>query len=97
MILQIDYTDGTSEELRIPAEIWRYNSAKVSKLIMTPKEIKSITLDPHLETADTDLSNNFFPRRPVKSRFQLYKEEKQRSPMQDIEQKAGPSSSPEKP
>ncbi|MGH9968094.1 MAG: M1 family metallopeptidase [Pyrinomonadaceae bacterium] len=75
VILEIEYADGSKEELRIPAEIWRYNSTEVSKLIMTPKEIRSITLDPHLETADTDVSNNYFPRRPVKIRFPLFRDQ----------------------
>ena len=47
--------------------------------MMTKKEIRSITLDPHLETADTDLENNSYPRRPVKSRFQLFKEGRSRT------------------
>jgi hypothetical protein len=87
VILQIDYMDGTSEELRIPAEIWRYDSEKASKLIMTNKEIKSIALDPHLETADTDLDNNAFPRKVVKSRFELFKDSKKPNPMQQLERK----------
>ena len=87
VIFQIDYADGTSEELRIPAELWRLNSQKVSKMIMTKKEIKSISLDPHLETADTNLENNTWPRKPVKSRFQLFKEEKAKNPMQELEKK----------
>jgi hypothetical protein len=74
VILWVEYADNTSEELRIPAEIWRQNNAEVSKLMVTKKEIKSITLDPHLETADVDLSNNFFPRRTIKSRFQIFKD-----------------------
>jgi len=92
VIFQIEYMDGTREELRIPAEIWRYNNSAVSKLIMTPKEIRSITLDPHLETADTDLSNNNFPRRPIKSRFQLFREQQaQPNPMQQLERKPNPA------
>lgn len=88
VILEVDYVDGTKDELRIPAEIWRLNNFNVSKLIVTNKEIKSITLDPHLETADVDLQNNYFPRRLVKSRFQLFKDEKKtRNPMQELEQK----------
>jgi aminopeptidase N len=88
VIFEIEYADGTREEMRIPAEIWRYNNAAVSKLIMTPKEIRSITLDPHLETADVDLSNNYFPRRPVKSRFQLFREHQTpANPMQQLERK----------
>ena len=88
VILAIDYADGSKEEMRIPAEIWRRNNISVSKLIVTRKEIKQITLDPHLETADTDLTNNFFPRRPVKTPFQLFKDEQERkNPMQEMEHK----------
>ncbi|MDA1017299.1 MAG: M1 family metallopeptidase, partial [Planctomycetota bacterium] len=82
IILEIEFTDGTKQELRIPAEIWRRNNKKVSKLVITSKEIKSLTLDPHLETADADLSNNHFPPRIVKSRFKLFKETKQKNEMQ---------------
>lgn len=91
VILEVDYVDGSKDELRIPSEIWRFNNFNVSKLIVTNKEIKSITLDPHLETADVDLQNNFFPRRVIKSRFQMFKEEKKpRNPMQELEQKPLP-------
>jgi len=92
VILELEYIDGTREEIRIPAEIWRYNNTEVSKMIMTKKEVRSITLDPHLETADTDLANNNFPRRPVKSRFQLFKEQQELpNPMQQLERKPAPS------
>jgi hypothetical protein len=91
VILDVEYVDGTNDELRIPAEIWRFNNFNVKKLLVTGKEIKRITLDPHLETADVDLSNNYFPRRPIKSRFQIFKEEKkQQNPMQMLEQKPLP-------
>jgi hypothetical protein len=77
IILKMEYLDGTSEEIRIPVEIWRYNNFNVSKLVTSKKEVKSITLDPNLETADADLSNNFFPRRPVPTRFQVFKSAQQ--------------------
>ena len=73
VIFKVEYADGTSEEIRIPAEIWRYNNFDVSKLIVTKKEAVSIILDPNLETADADLSNNYFPRRAVPTRFQVFK------------------------
>jgi hypothetical protein len=77
--------------MRIPAEIWRYNHTEVSKLIMTAKEIRSISLDPRLETADVDMANNSFPRRPVKSRFQLFKQQQaEPNPMQLLERKQKP-------
>ncbi len=73
VILKVEYVDGTSEEIRIPAQIWRYDNFNVSKLIVTKKEAKAIILDPNLETADTDLTNNFFPRRTLPTRFQVFK------------------------
>jgi len=88
IILKLDYTDGTTEEMRIPAEIWRVDNAKTSKLIMTAKEIKSIEVDPHQETADADVENNFWPRRPIKSRFQLFKEPKEPTPMKELKDEA---------
>ena len=57
VIFRLDYEDGTSEEVRIPAEIWKLEDA-VSKIIITDRPAKKITLDPNLETADTDTSNN---------------------------------------
>ncbi|MBI2518691.1 MAG: M1 family metallopeptidase [Opitutae bacterium] len=88
LVLRIDYTDGTSEELRIPAEIWRYNTEKCSKLILTPKEIKGIVFDPRQELVDTDVENNYWPRRPVKTRFQLFKDDAEKNPMRELKPKA---------
>jgi len=76
VIVDLTYADGTVEHVRIPAEIWRKNSSKVSKLFMTEKEITAITLDPNWETADVDVNNNYWPARPIKSRFELYKRKK---------------------
>ncbi|MDQ1589864.1 MAG: hypothetical protein QOG71_491 [Pyrinomonadaceae bacterium] len=95
VIFDIEYTDGTHEMMRIPAEIWRYNNTEVSKLITTSKEIRAISLDPRLETADVDMANNSFPRRPVKSRFQIFKDQQaQPNPMQLLERKQTPAPQP---
>lgn len=83
IIFKVEYMDGTSEEIRIPAEIWRFNNTEVSKLIVTKKEAKAIVLDPNLETADADLNNNFFPRRFVPTRFQVFKSG-QRANLQNV-------------
>ena len=80
VILRVEYADGTTEEIRTPAEIWRYNNTEVSKLIVTKKEARSIVLDPNYETADVNLENNYFPRRPIKSRFQVFKQAQQQTP-----------------
>lgn len=58
VILKFEYFDGSNEVKRIPVEIWRKNNQNVSKVFVSKKKIKSITLDPFLETADSDVSNN---------------------------------------
>ena len=37
------------------------------------KEVSDVYLDPFLEVADTDVSNNSLPRRPALSKFQIFK------------------------
>ncbi|WP_340112751.1 M1 family metallopeptidase [Maribellus mangrovi] len=73
LIIKFEFTDGSNEIQRIPAEIWRKNNEEVSKVFMFNKEVKEITLDPFYETADTDMDNNFWPHRKQPSRFELYK------------------------
>ena len=83
VILEVHYADGSKDEMRIPAEIWRQGDERVSKTIVSKKEVVRIVLDPHLETADVDLSDNEWPPKPKKSRFQMFKwDEKQPNPMQ---------------
>jgi len=72
VVLQMTYDDGTSEIETIPAEIWRKNNEQVSKLILTPKNVVSFVIDPYQQTADTDLSNNAFPRKSTPTRFELF-------------------------
>lgn len=72
IIIELKYVDGSSEVRYIPAEIWRYNSNKVSKVFVTEKEIKEFILDPYLETADVERENNYFPRRRKPTRFEMF-------------------------
>jgi hypothetical protein len=72
VVLQMTYDDGTKETETIPAEIWRKNNEQVSKLILTPKNVVSFVIDPYQQTADTDLSNNAFPRQATPTRFELF-------------------------
>ncbi|MEM9645330.1 MAG: M1 family metallopeptidase, partial [Planctomycetota bacterium] len=78
VIFRVSYTDSTSEIIHVPAQIWRANSRRARKLIITEKEIVRIEVDPRRETADTDISNNHFPPKIVPSRFKLYKSGKKR-------------------
>lgn len=61
LIIQFEFKDGSKEIRRIPAEIWLLNQKEVSKVFNFTKEVKSITLDPFLETADINTKNNFWP------------------------------------
>ncbi|GAB3272375.1 M1 family metallopeptidase [Parahaliea aestuarii] len=79
--LRITYSDGKMEELQIPAEIWRHNAEQVTKLFITEKEITGIAFDPYRSTADSDTSNNAWPRQPKASRFKLFKEKEEPNPM----------------
>lgn len=76
ILLDITYADNTTEHINIPAEIWRKNSKKVAKLFIREKEITKIALDANWQTADVNINNNYWPARPIKSRFDLYKEKK---------------------
>ncbi|WP_210516800.1 M1 family metallopeptidase [Hymenobacter terricola] len=99
VVLQMTYADNSQEIQTIPAEIWRKNNAQVSKIIVTKKPVISFVIDPFQQTADTDLSNNAFPRQPAASRFELFQQQQQAqpnpmqqqaaqaSPMQKMEQK----------
>ena len=73
--LTLTYADQTQEEIMVPAEIWRRNPNKVTKLLILPKALKEVELDARHQTADTDRSNNYFPRRIMPSRLELYKRE----------------------
>jgi Peptidase family M1 domain len=79
IILEWEYADGTKEVERLPTEIWRI-SDDVSKVFVKRKEVKSVTLDPFLETADCDLNNNSWPPRVVPTRFDVFKERDRKAP-----------------
>ncbi|WP_198673661.1 M1 family metallopeptidase [Algibacillus agarilyticus] len=83
--LKITYQDQQVESYMIPAEIWRYDASKVTKLFITDQPIISIEFDPHLETADTDVSNNAWPHKVTKHKFELFKYSNQPNHMQRIE------------
>ena len=85
VILKFEYTDGTDEVIRIPAEIWRMGQSEVTKVYGRTKEIKKVILDPFLETADVNMDDNFMPRQQKPDRFELFKSQQRQSrenPMQ---------------
>jgi hypothetical protein len=83
LIIEATFADGSKKVERIPAEIWRIEELKVSKVFVYDQEVVSFRVDPFLETADTDLDNNTWPRVMQPTRYQLYKQEQTReNPMQ---------------
>ena len=78
LIIKVSYMDQTSEIIRIPAEVWRAKEYNISKVFILEKEVESFQLDPFLETADTDLQNNSWPRKVIPSRYELFQQRKMR-------------------
>ena len=74
LIVAFEYADGTSDVRHVPAEIWGNGSDEVSKVFVTPAEAVRIILDPYLETADTDLDNNAWPRKLQSTRVLINNE-----------------------
>jgi hypothetical protein len=75
LIVEFEYIDGEKEIRRIPAEIWLMSEPTVTKVFATDKPAVRIVLDPMLETADCDLSNNSWPYRPAPTRFEVFKQQ----------------------
>jgi hypothetical protein len=73
IIVEFTFADGTKETKRIPAQIWRKNENKVTKVFYTNKRAVSIKLDPMRETADIDETNNSWPNLAEPSKFTLFK------------------------
>ena len=72
IIVAYTYDDGTTEKKTYPAQIWRYNDNQVTKVVHSEKQIIKIVIDPDLETADVDLSNNSFPK-DIEDAFSRFK------------------------
>jgi hypothetical protein len=69
VIIEWTFADGTKEIERIPAEIWRLNETKVTKVFVKDKEVVNIVLDPKNEIADVNTDNNRFPKTAQPTKF----------------------------
>jgi len=76
LIVRYTYEDGTSETIKYPARVWRKNDKEIQKVIPAYKKITKIEVDPKEETADINPSNNVWPKKVVKSKFDEFKENK---------------------
>jgi hypothetical protein len=83
LIIQAAFEDGSKQEVRIPAEIWKMDDITVTKVLIFDKPAVSFQLDPFLETADCDVNNNSFPPASKPTRFQLFQQKQSNeNPMQ---------------
>jgi hypothetical protein len=62
VIIEWTYKDGSKEIERIPAEIWRTNEQRITKVFVKDKEVTKVVLDPKMETTDISLEDNIFPK-----------------------------------
>ena len=69
IIVEMTYDDDTKEVFKYPAQIWRKNNDTAKKVYATEKAIKKIQIDPKLETADIDVTNNTWPKVETKTKF----------------------------
>ena len=69
IIVELQFEDGTSETKVFPAQIWRKNNVIAKRVFATEKKVIKIQLDPKLETADIDVTNNFWPKAEMESKF----------------------------
>ncbi len=73
LIVKYTYDDSTSETIAYPAQVWRKNDNKISKIIPAVKKIIKIEVDPNTETGDIDPSNNTWPKQEATSLFDKFK------------------------
>ncbi len=73
VILEWTYKDGSKEIDRLPAEIWRVNESRITKVFVKEKEVVKVVLDPKLETSDINITDNVFPKVETTSRIDQLK------------------------
>ncbi len=69
IIVEFQFEDGTKEMHKFPVQIWRKNNDTAKRVFATDKKIVKMQLDPKLETADIDISNNVWPAEAATSKF----------------------------
>ena len=75
LIVELTYEDGEKERKTFPAEIWSKHDNEVKRVFATTKQITNIVVDPDLETADIDMTNNSWPKKTEDNQFEKFKKE----------------------
>ncbi len=74
LIVEYTYEDGSTENITYPVQVWRKNDDLVYKRVISNQAIVNITVDPNLETADIDTSNNSWPKQELKTDLERFRE-----------------------
>lgn len=67
--LDLQFADGSTEFVLLPAELWKLDPRRVSKLIVSKSPLVKVTLDKRRQIADADATDNAFPQEISKSSF----------------------------
>lgn len=73
IIIQFNYSDGSSEIERIGAYVWRKNEKEVTKTFLKSKKVASVLIDPYRETADINERNNAWNIKAEPGKFEVFK------------------------
>ena len=73
IIIQFNYSDGSSEIERISAYVWRKNEKEVTKTFLKSKKVASVLIDPYRETADINERNNTWNIKAEPGKFEVFK------------------------
>ncbi|MCW3077140.1 MAG: family metallopeptidase [Bacteroidetes bacterium] len=73
VIIQFNYSDGSSEIERLHVYIWRKNEKEITRTFLKNKKVVSILLDPYKETADINEKNNAWNLKAEPGKFELFK------------------------
>lgn len=72
ILVDLEFEDGTVQNYVFPVQIWRKGNEVVKRVFATEKPVKKIQLDPKLQTADIDVTNNVWPKETPKSKFDQF-------------------------
>ncbi len=72
ILVDLEFEDGTIQNYVFPVQIWRKGNEVVKRVFATEKPVKKIQLDPKLQTADIDVTNNVWPKETSKSKFDQF-------------------------
>jgi hypothetical protein len=72
LILRFHFEGGSSELVRLPAEVWLKNEAGFTKSFRFKHRPIAVELDPFKELADINMDDNSWPPKDSSSEFDIF-------------------------